>query len=195
MMISGDNFQCGRNQTEESYYFSRFVHIWGWATWRRAWRDYDVQMREWPLLRKAAWLQDKFGDADAVWYWRQMFDAVDEGRIDTWDAQLVFSCWAHDRLAITPSVNLVTNIGFGESATHTKAAKPGEQIPAEALSFPLRHPPKVAPHESADRYTLQYIFLRGATRPTRYQGMRQRLAAVLPSSMKAVISRLRPGQD
>src|SRR3954453_1153033 len=41
MMISGDNFQGGRRRTPDSYYFSRYVHSWGWATWRRAWQHFD----------------------------------------------------------------------------------------------------------------------------------------------------------
>ncbi len=56
MMISGDNFQMGRNRTPYSYYFSRFFHCWGWATWRRAWRHYDIDMELWPSLRDGSWL-------------------------------------------------------------------------------------------------------------------------------------------
>ena len=36
MMISGNNFQPSR-RSDASYYFSRWTHIWGWATWKRAW--------------------------------------------------------------------------------------------------------------------------------------------------------------
>ena len=43
-MISGDNFLFGQVPVPESYYFSRYCHIWGWASWRRAWKDYDVNI-------------------------------------------------------------------------------------------------------------------------------------------------------
>lgn len=51
-MISGDNLQFGRRQNDESYYFTKYVHIWGWATWRDRWRDsYDVNLKKWPSIR------------------------------------------------------------------------------------------------------------------------------------------------
>nr|MBA3765731.1 glycosyltransferase family 2 protein [Acidobacteriota bacterium] len=52
MMISGDNFQFGRKRTQYSYYFSRYTHTWGWATWRRAWRYFDREIKLWPALRE-----------------------------------------------------------------------------------------------------------------------------------------------
>ncbi len=48
MHISGNNFQQhnAHFKCEESYYFSRIPHIWGFATWRRAWKYYDVNVSE-----------------------------------------------------------------------------------------------------------------------------------------------------
>jgi len=45
MHISGDNFQFGRKRGEGSYYFSKYSHVWGWATWRRAWKCFDINMK------------------------------------------------------------------------------------------------------------------------------------------------------
>ena len=58
MTVSGSNFRFGRRRTQDSYYFSRSPHIWGWATWRRAWHHYDGEMRLWPTVREAGWLGD-----------------------------------------------------------------------------------------------------------------------------------------
>jgi hypothetical protein len=55
-MISGDNFQFGRKRGDASYYFSRYNHIWGWASWRRAWQHYDRNMAIWPKFRDDHWL-------------------------------------------------------------------------------------------------------------------------------------------
>ena len=52
MAISGDNFQLGHQQTEDSYYFSRYTHSWGWATWKRAWKYADIEMKTWPKVRE-----------------------------------------------------------------------------------------------------------------------------------------------
>ena len=62
MMISGNNFQMGRKWTPCSYYFSRFFHCWGWATWRRAWKHYDIDMGLWPALEDGSWLLHVLGD-------------------------------------------------------------------------------------------------------------------------------------
>ena len=45
--ITGDNFQKGRQYGNASYYFSKYVHVWGWATWRRAWKYYDNDLSFW----------------------------------------------------------------------------------------------------------------------------------------------------
>lgn len=58
-MISGDNLQFGRRRNNDSYYFSRYVHIWGWASWRDKWQSsYDVRMKKWPEVRDGNWLVD-----------------------------------------------------------------------------------------------------------------------------------------
>jgi hypothetical protein len=74
VMISGDNFQLGRRRTVYDYYFSRYTHIWGWATWRRAWKLYDHGMRYWPELRDGGWLLDLLGTREAAEYWQAIFD-------------------------------------------------------------------------------------------------------------------------
>ena len=51
MHIGGSNFQDGKLRDDGSYFFSGINHIWGWATWKRAWKQYDVQIRSLPSLR------------------------------------------------------------------------------------------------------------------------------------------------
>lgn len=143
-MISGNNFQFGIGEVEESYYFSRRPHIWGWATWRRTWRRYDVEMTEWPRLRGRGWLNELFPEKRLVRYWSETFDEVYRGDLDTWDHQFTFSCLLHGALCIMPSVNLVSNIGFGEDATHTKVADRHAAMPAGVMQFPLRHPREIS---------------------------------------------------
>jgi len=73
MTISGDNFQFGRRRTNYSYYFSRYHHIWGWATWKRAWKYYDLDMKLWPEIQKDEWLFDILSDKHALKYWEKIF--------------------------------------------------------------------------------------------------------------------------
>lgn len=107
-------------------YLSRYPHIWGWATWQRAWANYDADIVAWDSLRKTNWLTKVVGlKPDAARYWRYKFDLVRQGKADTWDYQLTFLSFLESTLSVIPTHNLVENIGFGQDATHTKvAAKP-----------------------------------------------------------------------
>jgi len=153
MAISGDNFQFGRRRTEDSYYFSRYNHCWGWASWRRAWRYYDVEMSLWSTVKQGKWLQDLLEDDRAIQYWTELFEAVSSDRLDTWDYQWTFACWIQHGLTILPTVNLVSNIGFGTGATHTKVTNQLSNLPNEAIRFPLQHPEFIIQDLEADKRT------------------------------------------
>ena len=59
--IGGTNYLDRRIQERmaaASYYFSRYNHCWGWATWRRAWITRDSNMTYWPALRDRGGLVD-----------------------------------------------------------------------------------------------------------------------------------------
>jgi hypothetical protein len=149
-MISGDNFQFGRKRTEYSYYFSRYPHIWGWASWRRAWENYDVDMKQWPEIRDGGWLEDLLGSKVSYLYWKYIFENVYKGKIDTWDYQWTFSCWIQGALAVIPNVNLVSNIGFGIKAEHTKVKDKFAEIETESMSDPISHPEYILRDSKAD---------------------------------------------
>ncbi|HZP94393.1 MAG TPA: glycosyltransferase family 2 protein [Burkholderiales bacterium] len=176
LMISGDNFQFGRRRTPYSYYFSLYTHIWGWATWRRAWRLYDHRMSLWPELRDGGWLEDVLGDRVAAASWSRIFEDTWRERNSSWAYRWTFAAWVQGALTVLPAVNLVSNIGFGEQATHTRRANPLAALPAQPMDFPLSHPPYVIRDARADRYTQRAVFssgslLRRAARAL-YRGMR-----------------------
>jgi hypothetical protein len=153
MSISGDNFQFGHNSSEASYYFSRYNHIWGWASWRRAWEKYDVQMKLWPKVKNEGVLYDMLIDTNVVKYWENVFDRTYLGHIDTWDYQWTFACWINNGLTILPSVNLISNIGFREDATNTQKKNKYANLPTEPVRFPLNHPLTIIRNARADRIT------------------------------------------
>lgn len=160
MHIGGANFQFGIKRDQASYYFSRFAHVWGWASWRRAWRNYDVSMDEWPTLRAEGWLRSLWEDPRAVTYWTNVFDAVHAGRIDTWDYQWLFAVWKNNGLAAVPQVNLVSNLGFGPGATHTIDTNSSfSRMAVKPMRPPLRHPAKIAVDYAADQFVLKNQFL------------------------------------
>lgn len=160
-MIRGSNFLGGRQVSADSYYFSRFFNIWGWATWARAWQHYDVTMRRWPELRETRWLEGRLphpGMADLV---RHFFDETHAGRVDTWDYQWMLCGWLQDALAAVPAANLISNIGHGQDATHT--GNPGShlaELSHQSLVSPLRHPVVISPLDSADRLEWNRVYPR-----------------------------------
>lgn len=159
--ISGDNFQPPSWSSGASYYFSRYPHCWGWATWRRAWLLMDREMSKWADLRQGDWLRSLFPQRCDQWYWRRMFDETYAGRIDSWGFRWTLTCWVEGLLTALPDSNLVTNVGFGGEGTHNQAEDNRAIVPTEPMTFPLRHPDKVARHAEADDYTQRTVYLRG----------------------------------
>jgi hypothetical protein len=157
MMVSGDNFQP-RRRGEASYYFSRYTHIWGWATWRRAWRHYDLEMKAWPEYRRQMRLYTFLPPSLAKMAERHM-DTAYRGRISTWDAQWLFACWNNDGVSVIPSVNLISNIDSG--GTHMKVYDPCIHHPVGNIAFPMTHPASVEINNAADQYIQRYVYFRG----------------------------------
>lgn len=166
MHIGGTNFQDSA-VNEDSYYFSHHVHVWGWASWRRAWRHYDADLKEWQRLRLAGRWRDYASDEAQAKQLRRLADRVVAGTLDTWDVQWVLACRLQNGLSIIPESNLVANIGFGPNATHTSdPGHPGAWRPTYPLSFPLRHPTITLPNGLADARTTRLF------RPTLYRKFR-----------------------
>jgi len=158
LMVSGDNFQKDRGGSDDSYYFSRYAHIWGWATWRRAWKHYDHEMKAWPNLRDGGGLAGFLRDRGAANYWSGIFEDTYRNRNTSWAYRWQFCIWAQKGLVVLPRCNLVSNVGFGEFATHTRAVSPWASLPVEPMSFPLVHPRLLEWDDGADAYTHKAVF-------------------------------------
>ncbi len=157
MMISGNNFQKARH-SDASYYFSRWTHIWGWATWKSAWQHFDVNISSWPTLKQTAQLRSIFKNPTEYAHWSRTLDMQHAGSIDTWDFPWAYSVWSNNGLSILPEKNLVTNIGFGSDATHTTDPESKlAAIPVCDIGM-LLHPLNVKINEAADRHTWKSIF-------------------------------------
>ena len=158
MAVAGSSFLFGRHRTPFSYHFSRYPLIWGWATWRRAWRHHDPTMREWPALRGTGSLGDVLETPAAVRYWSYCFQRNFE-TMGSWDYAWTLSCWRRGALSVTPNVNMVTNIGFGADGSHTMdAASKFAGMEALPVEFPLRHPERVERDKRADALTEETAF-------------------------------------
>jgi hypothetical protein len=155
MHIGGNNFLNGWQRDKDySYYFSRSGHIWGWATWRRAWKHFDFDISLYQKLRKKDYFSNFFLNWPEKLYRLRKFDkTIDRNRkVDWWDYQWDFARYVHSGLAVVPKKNLVKNVGFGEMGTHTRNRNSqSAQMNAEEMDFPLRHPPFMMTDLESDR--------------------------------------------
>lgn len=109
-MITGD--QPVRSwKSDESYLFSRYFAIWGWATWRRAWKFYDDDMAGWPTHRKNRDLLKSLYHRGAAQNMTDLFNKEFTGKINSWATRWFSGCFWSGSYSIVPSVNLVSNIG------------------------------------------------------------------------------------
>jgi hypothetical protein len=148
--------------TDDSYYFSRYPHIWGWASWSRVWKYYDVGFKNLDMLIEDKNFEKNFKSINEYKHWIDCFKKVRDGFINTWDAQVVYLTLIQSMLSIYPSRNLISNIGFGENATHTTNNKsPVAELETFTMDFPLRHPNYIYPNYKAESYrkTIEQIGL------------------------------------
>jgi hypothetical protein len=163
MHISGNNFLfTEKYKNKYDYYFSNYSLIWGWASWARVWEKYDVNMSSWPKLENTDWLIKKLGNKSIENFWKDIFNDTYNQRIDTWDYQLQFSIWLNNGSALTPSVNLVRNIGINENALHTSNMSDViRELEAGEIEFPLTHNKNIVVDSDADLQTFKTILAPG----------------------------------
>jgi hypothetical protein len=163
MQICGSNFLKGWQRNEDSYYFSNYGPVWGWASWRRAWKYYDVDMKLWPEVKEKNVLEDICMSREEIEYRENLYDKVFSGDIDTWDYQWGFAKMINSGLSVITSVNLISNIGFDADATHTAADRNNPYAAMETydIKFPLNHPRYVVQDCLADqRYLNEFMSIR-----------------------------------
>ena len=153
MHVSGLNMRPAERFSPHSYFFAEVGHVWGWATWRRAWRLYDASMAAWPAMRRrfdvaAPPLRRVLG---------RKFASAHANRKRTWPRIWYYTMARHDGLAIIPSVNLIRNVGFGDDATHTRRRRHPLRLEATGrMAFPLDHPPDLAVNARYQRHLARY---------------------------------------
>lgn len=157
--ISGDNFQDNQFRGDGTYYFSQYNHIWGWATWADRWQKYDVEMSSFKSFSKNINVRSIYKNKDDQLYWLNVFKDVYDKKVDTWDYQWTYAIHINNGLSILPNKNLISNIGFGENATHTLSLESEfSNIPKAELDRKMIHPEFILSDIDADIYTSQKMF-------------------------------------
>lgn len=150
LSISGFNFGYSPVNPEASYSFSRYMNMWGWATWRRSLKRIDYEISNWEKINKLYFLhngtRESIVDFDWKWIkdWRRTFNDLIYKNVDAWSYYWIFAGIKYKTLSVFPHQNLIENIGFNQQATHTHDESSHiTKIQSGPISFPLVHPVKI----------------------------------------------------
>lgn len=161
MMITGNNFTLGKRKFRASHYTSIYSLIWGWATWKRAWDKFKFDM---PV--EASFNFPSFMEIKERTFWVENYYKIrNSRRTDVWDLQWQLAMFNNGGRSIAPAVNLVSNIGFSEDATHTTNRKSRLfNVPTQSLHSRYFEPYEtIQKDRKADRITFKHVHLKEFT--------------------------------
>lgn len=152
MMVSGSNYLERWKQDRQSYHFSHFGSVWGWAAWKRSWKLYDITMASWGDEEVKARIRDLLSDEEVFAFLARRFDRLyaDPGDRHSWDLPWVFSRLAQAGLTVVPAVNLIANLGNADGTRLPQAQ-------TAPMPFPLRFQADVAVDRAYDRLHVRRI--------------------------------------
>ena len=193
MQISGSdflfsNYRFPRSEAPASYYFTRYAMNWGWATWKRAWERFDLRLATWPDCGQEVLSASLRHDPAARAKLAEIFERVHTGEAAHWDYAWMYACLLHEGLSVSPSRNLVSNIGFGGDASHCDDERHVLSNMWRSNIRRVRHPGSVEADDRVDRE----IFRRRFTSAKEWRPLLLRLQQMLrerriPSRIKTLI--------
>lgn len=161
MQINGISFlgEWSNFQISESYFFSKYNHIWGWASWRRAWEKYEMESL--CMEKDFENLEKTYNSSSEKKYWNSIFEKYMDKSLNksAWDYPWTFSIWKNGGMCIYPKCNMVRNIGIGhEAATHTL----GKDLKISNMKIweldQIKHPKKIEIDKKLDRLNYDNVF-------------------------------------
>jgi hypothetical protein len=180
MAITGTNLLSEHQRSNEySYSFSNHNNIWGWASWRRAWDLYDYEMSNYKKIKELGYLKNNFSSQHEYDYFLWVFERTFLYPEITWDYQWEFVRRINSGLTVQPQKNLISNLGFGHDATHTKnPSDKSSRLKLEPLHFPLKHPEYILVDAEADKIAFIEHYTNLSTR------LKSAVKSLLPKAVK-----------
>jgi hypothetical protein len=151
----------------DSYTYSRFMNMWGWATWRRSYKQIDYNLIHWQNIKYKElflWkrLRTHLFDIDIAWikYWRFQFDkTISTQKVTWWDYQWIYHQLINQQLAVVPGRNLISNIGFDENGHHTFfSVSPAANLPVKPLQIPFVHPKDISIQKGYEKIYIKTVW-------------------------------------
>tara|TARA_B100000579_G_C22710028_1_gene794057 strand:- start:135 stop:1070 length:936 start_codon:yes stop_codon:yes gene_type:complete len=158
-IITGNYICKNLIRKKYSYYFGYHPLVFGWATWKRTWKEYDIKMKDFQPIKSFFWLLYFFNlNIVKTMYFYNKFKLSKNNQIDTWDYQLVYSIWKNKGLILKPTVNLSKHIGWGKQAYHGSTHDDDlKDIKVRKINFPLKHPKSISINREADEIEYKRI--------------------------------------
>jgi hypothetical protein len=172
-LISGDGRVSSKIKIESDIAYCKYPLIWGWASWSRVWKKYDVHIKNWPSIKNK--IIEKHNKTYNKLFWENTFQLLYENKINTWDYQLAFLMQEYSAICIIPKYNLISNIGFGEDATHTFDKN---SINANVLSNEIELPINLNFNKSDNNKINNYFDENEFYYPTRFFRVKKKLISI-----------------
>ena len=190
MHIGGSN-ELPDYEHPDSYYFSRLGHVWGWATWKRAWQLMDLNLKDFEEFKQRNILKNIVRNKYHRQDWINNLQTAKDGN-DIWDFIWQYTMFIQNGLSIVPSKNLILNIGFDGRATHTSIAPHWyDQIKLETLpENKLKHPKFIYIDEDLQHNILVTCFNMNPSFSFKRYPFYHKLKKVIPNRLRTEISRL-----
>lgn len=157
MHISGHNWILPSNRSvSPSYVFTNYAIVSAWASWSRAWKHLDLDMKGLNEFKKSGRFDTFLPNPLSRRYLLKKFEAVQTGLIDSWAFPWFFTVARMGGLGILPIENLVENIGISQAdATNTTGGNDPRTLKAMPMRFPLHHPEKM---ERSSKFDQQLFY-------------------------------------
>jgi len=157
MMIAGTSYFLNKVQSKHTYFFAKNYPIWGWATWKRAWQQYDFTLHDWSTEKR-----DEFKkfliNKNIIDHWSACFDQIKHKKLDTWDIQWAYACIKNNGYSIMPYTNMISNIGLrGAHANGKKSAFHEMPVGSVGVEY-MVHPARVVVNNAMNKKTYHNIF-------------------------------------
>jgi hypothetical protein len=192
MAVSGSSLPSRlSDHSRYSYFFSNWDYIWGWATWRRAWKYYDYRMTNYDRMMKNGYFGGNYYSTFEKYFINHSYDLsyYRNDAVTWWSYQWGYARKINSGLVAVPVKNFIVNIGLGVGATNTTAESRWNFFKFEEMEFPLRHPDFVM----VDRATDDEIFRRHFT--TVFSRIKSRIKDRLPESVLKKLKRKKYEND
>jgi hypothetical protein len=158
MHIGANYLERKKKYLKDSYHYTAYSFIWGFATWRRTWQEFTLEMKRTP--EEVYKIIDKYTtNPIEKLYCNRIYHTLRKHNLDYWEYQYNFHIWAHNGLCVSPNVNLVTNVGFKKRRRRVR-----KLMKKTAPILPLQHPEVIERNKRADKYIFRKVYKRGLAR-------------------------------